>query len=383
VKILQVNKFCHILGGTDRYFFEVSKLLKYKKHRIEFFTASKKTFVNIIFNLNAYRKIDKILSIFPADIVHLHSIYHHLTPFMLLTIRNKNIPAVQTIEDYHIISPNYNLFHNGKICEITKPNKFYKAIFHKCVKNSYLFSLAEVIEKYIHYWLGWERNYIDYFIAPSLFMKKKLTEYGLPKTKIVHLPHFVDYKAYKPNYENGNYILYFGRLSPEKGINYLIEAMKLLPKVKLLIVGRGSQKQELRRKNQELGNKNVEFVGFQEGTKLKKLIAQSKFTVLPAVWYEVFGLSILESFACGKPVIASDIGGIPEIVKDGLNGLLVKPGNIDDLAEKIDKLWNNTKLYRELGKNAREYAEKNFGPEEHYVKLMSIYKMAIDKKNNP
>lgn len=405
MKILQINKFFFVNGGSSRCFFEVSKALRLYGHKVAYFSMINpnkqnsewsKYFVSIItyekldirrlpsilvrmfYSFEARKKISRLLDEFKPDIAHSHNIYHHISPSIIFEIKRRKIPIIQTLHDYHLIAPNYNLFHDNKICEITKPNIFYKALFHKCVKNSYFFSLAEVIEKYFHHWLGWERNYIDYFIAPSMFMRKKLIEYGLPKEKIIHLPHFIDSTKYKPNYEIGNYILYFGRLSPEKGIKYLIQVMKLLPKIKLIIAGRGSQEQELRMMNQELGNKNVEFVGFQEGARLKKLIAGSRFTILPSVWFENSPNSILESYACGKPVLGSRIGGIPEILHNMVNGIFFEPGNEDDLADKIDTLWNNPALCKKLGKNAREYVEKNFGPEEHYECLMDIYKKAIN-----
>src|SRR3989344_6561866 len=171
MKILQINKFYHIHGGTDRYFFEVSKLLKKHNHKVAFFSTEDKKnnktkwskffvenfsfdktninnffrlFPNYIFSLSAYNKINQLLDYFQPDLVHLHSIYHHLTPSILIALKNRNIPIVQTVEDYHLVSPNYNLFHDGGICEITKPNKFHKSAFHKCVKGSYLYSFAEV-----------------------------------------------------------------------------------------------------------------------------------------------------------------------------------------------------------------------------------------------
>ena len=261
----------------------------------------------------------------------------------------------------------------------TKPYRYYKAIFHKCVKNSYLASFTEVLEKYIHFWFGWERNYIDYYIVPSEFMKNKLIKYGFPSKKISYLPHFVDCDKYKQNYDKGHYILYFGRLSPEKGVNFLINSMKTLKHIQLIIIGRGDVTYEKILREQARNMENIKFLGFMDGTSLKKIINNSRFTILPSLWFEVFGLSLLESFASGKTVIASNIGGIPEIVKDGFNGLLFEPGNIKDCAEKINKLWNNPSLCREMGKNARNYVEKNFGPEEHYEKLMAIYQKAINK----
>lgn len=404
MNILSIQKFFYLHGGGSRYFFEVSKLLRRHKHKLAFFAmhyernkSSKwsKYFVNylsfekvslkdgfkllgrMLYSFEARKKISQLLSMFKPNIIHLYDIYHHISPSILPELKKRKIPVVQTLGDYHFIAPNYNLFHDGRICEITKKNLYYKAILHKCVKDSYLASLAEVIEKYIHFLLGWERDYVDYFLAPSLFMKRKLIEYGLPDEKIIHLPHFVDYRQFEPNFDVGNYILYFGRLSEEKGLSFLLEVIGRLPKVKLKIAGRGPKKEKLKEQIERHGLLNVKLVGFLDGKELKHIIMNSRFTILPSIWFENAPLSILESFVSGKPVIGSNIGGIPELIKDGYNGLLFKPGNVDDLVEKINCLWSNSSKVIKMGKNARECVEKYFSPDDHYEKLMEIYKRTI------
>lgn len=405
MNILQINKFYHIVGGVDRYFFELSELLEKNGHFVSHFSTKGKLtrkskwskyfideydysdinirsalplFARMIYSVEAKRKINQLLDDYKWDIVHLHDIFHHISPSILPEIKKRNIPIVQTVGDYHLISPNYNMFQNGKICEITKPDKFYKTIFHKCVKNSFALSLAEVIEKYVHYWLGWERDYIDYFIVPSQFMKRKLIEYGISPKKIVYLPYCIELKKYDFEYrKDDNYILYFGRLSPEKGLRFLLSVIKILPNVKLKIVGKGSEEEKLKNLCLKLDLENVELLGFHDGNSLKKLIARSKFTILPSLWYDVAPVSIIESFASGRPVIASNIGGIPELVKDGYNGFLFEPGNLEDCAEKITRLWSNPALCRKLGKNVRLYIEKNFSAKDHYEKIMDIYKKVI------
>lgn len=326
-----------------------------------------------VYSQQAKNNINLLLNNFKPEIVHLHNIYHHLTPSILPELKKRGIPIVQTVGDYHLISPNYFMYHDGEICEITKPNKYYKAIAHKCVKGSYLKSLLEITEKYLYLVLGWERNYVDRFLAPSDFMRTKLIEYGIPENKVTTLPYFIDSTKYRPNYEPGKYILYFGRLSEEKGLKVLLKVMKQLPRIKLVIAGTGPQEEELRMMNSELGNRNVEFVGFKSGHELLNLIENCRFTVLPSVWYEVFGLSILESFACGKPVIASNIGGMPEVIDHGENGLLVKPDNVSELSDAIDNLWKSVTRIRNMGKIGRNITEKKYNKAIHYDQIMRIY----------
>lgn len=395
MNILQVNKFFFVSGGAARYFFEVSRLLANHEHRVAYFSTyqpeNKKTewdkyfakhdligiATGLFYSIEAKKKIISLLNDYSPDIAHLHSIYHHLSPSVILELKRRRIPIVQTIHDYHLIAPNRSLFHNGEICEITKPDNFYKAIPHKCIKDSYLASFLEVMEKYFQYYAGWERNLVDLFIAPSLFMRDKLVEFGIDPKKITNLPYFVDTDAYTPIYGNGDYILYFGRLSAEKGLSFLIDVMCRLPKLKLLIAGRGNEEQTLKIKIEKLGLQNIRFVGFKDGNELKSLIRNARFTVLPSLWYDVSPISILEANACGKPMVASDIGGIPELVKNDQTGLLFKPGNIENCTEKILKLWNNPILCSKLGMNAREFVVKNFGSKDHYDKLMDIYKKVI------
>ena len=204
-------------------------------------------------------------------------------------------------------------------------------------------------------------------------MKKKLIESGIREEKIRTIPHFIISHEYPYRKSAGEYLLYFGRLSPEKGLLLLLKAMKNLPDIKLKIAGRGQQEDELKNFVKEKRMKNVEFSGFLEGAALKKVISRSLAVILPSLWPEVFGMSILEAFACGKPVIASDIGCIPELVDDNYTGYLFKPGDLDDLLEKIKKLSGDKGSVIRLGGNARKMAVDKFNPVDHYRKVMKLY----------
>ncbi|MCL5797489.1 MAG: glycosyltransferase family 4 protein [Patescibacteria group bacterium] len=408
MKILQVNKFYHVVGGSDRYFLELTKLLgnnhneiailsmkdkrnnknkwnKYFLENLSFekvnYTLGLKLLARMFYSVESARKINKLYCIFPFKLAHIHSIYHHISPSILFEIKKKNIPIILTVNDYHLISSHHNnLYHNGKICEVSKITRFYNIVRYKCVKDSYFASFAEMFEQYIHHFFGFYSRTIDYYLAPTAFLEKKLIQYQIPKSKIVHLPYFIDYEQYEVSRNTGDYVLYFGRLSPEKGLTVLLEAIKFLPKIQFKLCGKGIMDKILSKKIKMYDLKNVELIpDFISDINLRKIIFRCRFTVLPSQSLEIFGVSLLEAFATGKPVIASNIGGIPEIVKDGYNGYLVEPGNAEDLANKISKLWDNPSLCKKMGKNAREYVEKNYGPQEHYEKLMDIYRKAIDR----
>lgn len=411
MRILQIDNHHRVLGGAERYYFDLAKLLRNKGHEIAFFsmldpksisTSWDKYFVGYInfggskfldrlqillrmfYSHEAKLKMRKLLDAFQPDMVHIHNIYYYLSPSILPEIKKRNIPIVQTVHDYHLISPNVNLSHNGRVCEITKRTKFYKAIFHKCVKNSYKATFMAVVASYIQTYFKLFKKNVDYFIAPSMFIKNKLIEYGFNSKKIVHLPNFTYFSSSpqieKPQKER--YVLYFGRLAEEKGIFFLLNLAEKLAGIKFKIVGdppdESTSKQivNLVKKNK---SKNITLLGYQNAPALQKTILKSFFVIVPSLWYENMPYSILESYALGKPVVAADIGGIPEIVKDRKTGLLFKPGDLEDCKEKILWLWNNPKLIELMAKNAKKYAEAKFNPERHYEQLMKIYKRALKK----
>lgn len=247
------------------------------------------------------------------------------------------------------------------------------------MRDSFCFSLMACVEQCVHSMFGSFRG-IDMSIAPSGFLKQKMIEHGFSAKKICHIPNFIFDDDYHASREFDDYIVYFGRLVKEKGVETLIAAVKNLAPLKLIIAGHGSQMQTLERMVDAAGIDNVEFKGCLSREEIKPIIANALFVVLPSQWYEVFGMTIIESFAMGKPVIGANIGGIPEIIDDGINGLLFNPGDAEDLVKKIKYLLNNKDKVREMGGNARKKAEENYGAEAHYEALMKLYTNLVVKR---
>lgn len=408
MRILQINKFHYIEGGTERYYWELSNLLKKKGHEVAFFsmhdqrnfpTKWSKYFVDflsfrdvnykdsikiasrMIYSLEAKKRINQLLNQFHPNVVHIHNIYNHISPSILPEIKRRNIPIIQTVHDYHMLAPNRHLFHNGKICEITKKDQYFRAIFHKCIKNSYTASLLTVFTMYIHKILGLYTKYIDYYITPSNFLKKLMISYNYNPKNIIVLPYLTNFIKRSLSHTNSNnkYILYFGRLSSEKGLKFLIEVMRKIPYISLYIVGEGPELSVIQNKIREYNLKNIKLLGYLSGSRLERVIASSCFTITPSIWYENYPNSILESFAYGKPIIASDIGGIPELVRNNETGFLFIPNNVNDCIKKILTLWNNSKLVRQMGQNALKFAQEKFNAEDHYKKIIGIYNNLIEK----
>jgi len=399
MRILQVHKFFHIKGGSEVYLFSLTDALKERGHNVaEFSMKSKKNkdslwskyFIEnidydttetlkkikyglkIIYSREAKNNISKLLIHFKPDIVHLHIFQHQLSPSILPVIKKKKIPIVYTAHDLKCICPNYKLLSHGHFCEECKGHKYYNCLKKKCVKNSYPKSLINVIEMYFHHWRRYY-DLIDLIITPSIFHRKKLIEFGFPRDKIVHLPNFLDENHYSPSYSFGNYFTYFGRLSDEKGLPTLIKAMKFIEKKKLVIIGTGPLKNALYEMIDQFNIKNVRLVGFKTGDQLRKLLRHSMFSILPSEGCENGPLSLIESFAYGKPVIGSNMGGIPEHISHKKDGLIFEAKNYYNLAQQINFLINNPIEIKRMGKNARLKVKNKFSKKKHIKSIEEIY----------
>jgi len=206
----------------------------------------------------------------------------------------------------------------------------------------------------------------------------KLIERGFPPEKLAVVHHYTEFADITPAYSrNDGYILYFGRLAPVKGVFTLLRAMKRFPKLQLRIAGDGPQRPQLTKYVESEGLHNVQFEGQLPFDILRKLIEKSMFVVVPSEFYETFGFSTIESFAFGKPVIASKLGALSEIVEDNKNGLHFEPQNVDALSEKIELLSNPPKIIERLGRQARVDVETKFSPEQHYRNVLKIYSQLL------
>ncbi len=402
MKILAVNKFFYIKGGSETYYFGLKDALEENGHTVipfsmkderNFKTEYEEYFINnieymnnnivakiknaskIIFNFNAEKNIEKLIKVTNPEIAHLHIFQHQLSPSILYPLKRKKIPVVYTVHDLKSVCLNYKMFNSKGICEECKGEKYYKCFTNKCVKNSKVFSLVNVIEGYLHELLK-SYELIDMFITPSNFYKEKLIEFGMPREKVVHIPNFISAVEFEPKYEYEDYFVYVGRLSEEKGILTLIKAMKEVYKSKLIIVGTGPLENDLRNYAKKNAIVNVEFAGFKSGHELKELIRNSKFMVIPSEWYENGPMSMLECMAYGKAIVGADIGGIPEMLIYE-NGVKFESGNEIDLTNKIMELLQDEEKCVLMGKNGRSAVEENYDKSTHIRAIQSVYSALV------
>ncbi|MGI6086034.1 MAG: glycosyltransferase family 4 protein [Acetivibrionales bacterium] len=406
MRILAVNKFFYLKGGCETYYFALNKALKDKGYDIIHFSMKDEKnawspyenyFVNnidyydknilkrirygakIIYSMEAKNKISKLIRDSNPQLAHLHNFYHQLSPSILKEIKRNEIPIVFTAHDLKLICPDYQMLNRGEVCEKCSGKKFIACTLNRCMKNSLSASLISTAEMYIHSMLK-SFEAIDIIITPSKFYRNKFIEFGYAPEKVVHIPNFVDTKANRPNYSSQGYIAYVGRLSKEKGIMTLIQAMKNVKNIDLYIVGEGPLKSEAERQVEQYNLSNIKILGFQTGKNLASIIKNSKFTVLPSEWYENSPMSVFESMAYGKAVIGSNIGGIPELIEHGKTGMIFESKNSEQLAQQINYLAGHPKTAGEMGREARRKAELEYGKEKHFERIEQIYKKLIIKR---
>ncbi len=403
MKILQVNKYHFPKGGADKYYLKLSKKLEENKYQVANFSMDhpenieskwSKYFVSniefnnssffnkiktpgrIIYSLESKRKFEKLVIDFKPDIVHLHNIYHQISPSILHITKKYKIPTIIHLHDYKLVCPNYQLFVNNNTCQACLKHKYYKCLVKKCHKNSYTKSALVALEMYIHHSiLNIYKKNIDHLISPSNFLKDKFIEFGWEENKfsVIYNP-FDSQLTVNENIQRKDYLLYFGRLSPEKGIESLINSLKNTNE-RLKIVGSGPSENNLKKLAKEK-NLNIEFLGFKERNELLNIISEAKAVVIPSIWWENMPLNMLEALSLGKIVIASNIGGMPEIIKEGVNGFLFSPKNIIELREKIEKL--DYVDLDEMGTSAKE-SVKDLTEDNNLRKVEELYLKLIKK----
>lgn len=403
MKILQVNKFFYLKGGSERYYFDLCSLLESKGHRVFHFSMQhprnrrseqERYFVSeidlnspmgftrkihaatrIIYSTEARSKFSRLIDDLKPDIIHFHNITRQISPSVIDVASSKGIPMVQTVHDLYLVCPAHSFYVDQTICEKCGSGCYWHCIANKCIDGSLCASVVGAFESYLHSWLGLYKK-IAKMIAPSLFIKAKIERLKWTVSKTIHLPYFIPPAQDYSKYDDG-YVLFAGRISDEKGIGTLINAAKSLRDVRFVIAGEGPKLDHYRSLASSAGLSNVEFKGYADSKLMEDLLKGASCVVMPSVSYENLPLIILEAFARGKPVVGSDCGGIPELVKDGETGYLFKPNDAASLAENLKKILVDSEIRRGMGRKARDLVSGIFSPDFHYTKIMSIYESLV------
>jgi glycosyltransferase involved in cell wall biosynthesis len=405
MRILQVNQYYYPRGGADKYFLDLAAALEAAGEEVAVFamdhpknlaTPWNKYFVSylsfnqgklsdklrtpgrVIYSLETKRKFTKLIKYFRPDIIHIHNIYHHLSPSLLDVAARFKIPVVMHLHDYKLICPNHALFTKGTYCEQCRGGHYGRCLKNRCIKNSFSGSALAAIEMYFHHnILRIYENRIARFIAPSRFMKEMAIRFGQDGSRIN-----VIYNSFNPSAPiakskdketaKENFFLYFGRLSEEKGLIALIKAAKISG-LKVKLAGEGPAKEELRAfaKSQQAP---VEFLGFKAGQDLSNLISGARAVIIPSIWAENMPLSLLEALGVGQIAIVSRMGGLPEIVVNGKNGWLFEPGDEVSLIRQMEKAARLTATQRKKMSQLAKASVALLTWDRHLKQISAIYR---------
>ena len=403
MRVLLVNKFHWNKGGSEKYYFELGELLKQHGHEVAYFsmedekkikTGDKEYFVpkfdlnnssklkalDVIYNKENEKIMEKALDEFKPDVVHLNNFQRQLSASIIKPIKKRNIPIVFTAHDVQAICPAITMMDNDKNpCELCMKGRYINCIKKSCNKGSKLKSALGAIEGYYY------RNHkiyidkIDYIITPSEFYRTKFIEDGINPNKIQAIHNSIEMNDYNVETQDDGYALYFGRLSKEKGILNLINAFAKCNKGNLYIAGEGPEKENIEKiiKENNLEDR-VKLLGFLNKEQMTDVTRKCKFVVVPSIWYENCPYSVLETLAIGKPIIGSNMGGIPELVIDNENGFIYN--TVEELTEKMNLLFENEDLVKQFSKKSKELAKSNYDREVYYNKLKQIYDKVIKER---
>jgi glycosyltransferase involved in cell wall biosynthesis len=401
MRILHINKFFDQRGGAEIYLHrlmrhqaeaghEVHALStrasqnapspdeSYFIHRFDFARSEgwKEDFKKakaFLWNTEAERATERILHDVKPDVIHLHNIYHHFSSSILTPIRASGIRCVQTLHDLKLACPNYSMFTEGKVCHRCKGGRYTNAIKHHCLARPFFANVLGASEMTMtKVTQSYERT-VHRFIAPSEFLRNIMVEWGEPASKFEVVPNPADLPV-SPAPSGGGYILGVGRLTAPKGFETLIRAAASIPTLSIRIAGIGPDEERLKSIARSIGAANVTFLGFVQPNDLYEMRMHADAVAVSSVWYENSPLAILEAMGEGLPVIASAIGGIPELVVDGENGILAAPGDVDAWVAALRRFMAMSSEERRImgGIGRTRIAKRHLWPD-HLRRLEEIY----------
>lgn len=406
MRILFCNKYNFAFSGTEVYLFELMELLRTHGDEVALFSMADelgpqtlqdahlvpyvdfksvsgrwrraRQLPRAIYSPEARQKIRGLIREFRPDVAHVRNIYHHLTPSILWELKAHSVPVLYHLNDFKLLCPSYNMVSNGEACERCKGGAFWHALPSNCYPEMGA-RIALAAEAYAHRCMKSYQKCVDLFLAPSRFVRNKFVEHGWDGCRFRELPHFQRAHELAQAAPDAP-LLYYGRLSKEKGVDDLLRALQYTPDLHLVIAGDGPQKPELQKIKTDLHLSNVEFVGHVSAEERDRLIRRSRFTLFPSHAYETLGKTILESYAEGRPVVASDLGSRREFVRHGETGLLYRCGDVNQLVQSIRMLAANPEISDRMGRAGWEFVRDRHPPEGHYSTLCGIYEELISRK---
>lgn len=389
--ILLVHNFYREPGGEDWHVTQLVNLLKKKGHEVAtYFRAS--TDINkfskfqalrfpfeLLHSWKTERELDQLIRSFKPDLVHIHNIFPLVSASVYRVCKKYRIPIMQSVHNYRLMCLNgLFMLDSGEVCERCAGGNFLHGVIRKCYQKSFLKSLGMAVALKRQRMNGWLWKQADIFICPTGFVKSKLEEAGCPSQKIFEVPYFVpeDLNVSSASVQNAKFALYLGRLSSEKGIQTLLNAFEKMPDIPLVIAGGGPLAEMVKSRIQSGSFTHIQYLGYVKEEEKQKLLKNATCLIFPSECYETTGITMLESFQVGTPVIASRFGRREFFVKDGENGWLFEVGNPKSLEDAVRQLFKAPHEGLGLRQNAHKTFRENFSEVVVYERLMNCYQSA-------
>ena len=383
MRILQIHNTYQQGGGEDAVVANESRLLHEHGDTVETYSVSNNEIrsvldkfsaaVSVGYSYKARKTVSQKISKFRPDVAHVHNTFPLLTPSVYDACAQHQVPVVQTLHNYRIGCINGFLLRQGAVCEKCWQGSPHWGAVHGCYRGSRIGSIAPSIAfAYHRYADTWNRK-VSCFIALTEFARAKFEEFGVQADKIAVKPNFVDDPG-QPLGQARNGALFVGRLSREKGIIELVQAWNGIP-YPLTVIGDGPLFSEVKR----IAPSQVNLVGSLSPPEVRRRMHEAAFLIIPSLWYETFGMVVVEAFACGLPVLGAAIGGVKELLASGAGGRLFAPASVPDLKHAIIELIEDDTARLELGRSARALYEKHYTPSHNYQTLKKIYLRAMER----
>lgn len=385
MRLLLVHNFYQNPGGEDQVFSAETDLLRGRGHSVSHYTVHNSEVAGLnpaalakrtLWNSAAAAEVRAICRSEQADVVHFHNTFPLVSPAAYYAARAEGAAVVQTLHNFRLLCPGTTFFRDGQICEECLGKRVpLPGVRHACYRGSRMASLGVATMAASHRLLGtWDRA-VDTYVAPTEFLKSKFLAGGLPEERITVKPHFlpVDPKA---GTHRGGYALFVGRLVEEKGIRTMLQAWTALGgRLPLKVAGDGPLSSLFQRPPA-----GVEWLGQQDRAQVATLMQNASFLIFPSEWYEAFGLTILEAFGTGLPVIASQVGAAGELVEDGLTGLHYRSGDGEDLVRAVVWALDHQGEMSAMGERARLEYLARYTADANYHLLAAIYEEAVQRR---
>ena len=393
MRVLQCHNFYRFAGGEDQVFHDESWLLKSNHHDVHHYLRDNRDIDNMsrvelakatIWNSQTVSDLQTLLLQVEPEVIHFHNTFPLISTSAYHIAKRFHIPIVQTLHNYRLMCPCATLFRNGKECHTCVGKTLaIPGIIHKCYRSDRKATAVAATANAIQRSVKKSFHLVDRFIALSEQSRRQFELAGIPTSKMIVKPNFV-----RPDpgtdHQQGSHAVFVGRLTEEKGVRTLLNAWQPsvdnpIREIPLRIIGQGPLESLVR--DAAVENSQISYLGQHKHAEVLKEVGKARVLLFPSIWPEPFGRSMIEAFATGTPVVASNTGAMKEIVTDGVNGLLFEPGNTNELRNQVARLFHDNVFFAQASRCAREAYEDRYTPKRNLDVLLQVYQEAIESNS--